>query len=62
MEWIKEDVIIGESRGYCRGEDEGKMGQDLRGELSEAQRDADDSGVSAVKDLTMGSSEHCQAS
>lgn len=42
VEWMKEEIVIGASRGYCRGETEAgwgrEMGQDLRGELSAAQR------------------------
>lgn len=39
VEWTKEDIITGVSRGYCRGEDKGKMGQDLGGELTAVQRE-----------------------
>lgn len=35
------------------------MGQNLRGELSAAQRDATQSGPPSVTDLTLGSLRHC---
>lgn len=55
VEWTKEEIItgqVGDIAGEKLGQAEGKMGQDLRGELSAAQRgrDADESGALSVID------------
>lgn len=64
---MDEEIItgqVGDVAGEKLRQDEGKMGQDLRGGLSAAQKEGDTnaSGACSVKDLVMGSLKHRYAS